>query len=80
MPIDLNRYNQLKARHEQKTRAAAEARGALNQQMRKLVDDFQVTTLDAAKQQQQQLQTDLQAAVTTYNEKLAAYESQYGGK
>lgn len=78
MDIDEAKYMRLKRRAEEVKADADRAAGALEQQMKKLKDEFGCDTLEAAENLLAKEQAELDVFEKEYFAKLAEFESQWG--
>lgn len=78
MSIDLNKYNRLRERSDKSKSDVARAEGVLEEQMRKLKQEYNVDSIEQAEMLIQTLEDEERALEASYNEKLKAHEEKYG--
>lgn len=76
--IDLTKYNELKAKADKAKADADRAEGALEQQMAGLKKEFDCSTVEEAEKLLASLRQDEQDMEAVCNERMAAFETQWG--
>ncbi len=80
MPIDLRKFEKLKANVERLERDKAKAEGALEQTMAVLKKEFGVETLEEAEGMLKQLEEESKLALDEYEAALAEFEEEWNDK
>lgn len=80
MTINLDQYRRLKAKVEEATAAAARAEGALEQQMKKLKEDFGCESVGDAEELLVALKEKEERLEDEYEGELATFEKKWGDK
>lgn len=80
MPIDLDQYRRLKRQADDAKAEVDRAEGALSQLMKKLKEDFDCDTLDAAKSLLKQKTAERDEVEQKYNQELASFQKKWGDK
>lgn len=78
MSIDLDEYQSLKRKSEKAKADFARAEGALGQQMKKLKDDFDCASVEAAEKLLKSLEKEEEKAEQKYNEELESFKEKWG--
>lgn len=80
MTIDLDQYKRLKEKADKAKSDKARAEGALDEQMKKLMNEFECDSLEDAKKLLEDLQGQEKNAQTLYNNALNDFEEQWKEK
>lgn len=76
--IDIDKYNALKKRADKAKEDAVRAEGALEQQMKKLADEFGCESVQQAETMLSDLKKQEQESVEVYNQRMADFEEKWG--
>lgn len=76
--VDVQKYNELRRRAERAKADADRAQGALDQQMKRLQEDFGCATVEEADSLLVQLQDEEKTAAEEYSKALAEFEEKWG--
>lgn len=77
MPITEKEYRALKQEVEEAKADAEQAKGALNQLMKQLADEFECETVDQAERELRIFKDNAKEAEKTYQKSLKAYERKW---
>lgn len=76
--IDLEKYDRLKKKADKAKEDIARAEGALEQQLKKLKEEFDCETVEQAETLLVTLKKEEAAAESAYNEKMVEFEKKWG--
>lgn len=76
--IDLKKFNALRAKVQEAQGDVDRARGALDQMLKQLRDEFGCKDLEAADRKAKLLEEQAEAAEEEYNDALQAFEEEWG--
>jgi len=79
MALDKDTYQRLKDEVESASSEAQRARGALEEHMKRLQDEFECETLDEAREELKSLQSKASKAEKEFDKALAQYEKDWKG-
>lgn len=75
--MDLKTYQRLKSDLDDKQREANEAKGAYDQSMRQIKEEFECSTLDEARKELERLEKKEREAEREYEDKLASFQKKW---
>lgn len=76
--MDVDEYQELRARADELQSTISRAEGALEQQMQQLADEFDCDSLAAAKKLLRRLEREEQKSESEYEEARAAFVEEFG--